>query len=190
MKPSYIIVHHTGAEERDAGQIKKYHLSLGWQDIGYNYIIEHGGNIVAGRPLDIPGAHCLAGGMNNCSIGVAVIGNMEERFLRPGQERALIELLRDLSGRYQVPVKSILGHREVKGAATACPGRLIDMDVLRHALDGDAEGPPGCPALPSALVQNSPLWRVQAGAFSSRARAEDYARRLQQKGIDTFIVYR
>jgi len=28
---SYIIVHHTGAEERDAEQVRRYHLSLGWR---------------------------------------------------------------------------------------------------------------------------------------------------------------
>lgn len=37
---SYIIVHHTGAEEKDTAQVRRYHLSLGWRDIGYHYVIE------------------------------------------------------------------------------------------------------------------------------------------------------
>ena len=56
MKRDHIIVHHTGAEEKDAAQVKRYHLSLGWRDVGYNYILARDGIVAEGRPLDIPGA--------------------------------------------------------------------------------------------------------------------------------------
>lgn len=39
-KVEYIVIRHTGAEEKDTAQVKKYHLGLGWRDIGYHYIIE------------------------------------------------------------------------------------------------------------------------------------------------------
>ncbi|WP_173297018.1 N-acetylmuramoyl-L-alanine amidase [Thermanaeromonas sp. C210] len=79
MKIQYIIVHHTGAEEKDAEQVRRYHLSLGWRDVGYNYIVERDGRAVAGRSLDIPGAHCRDAGMNYRSAGVAVLGNLMDR---------------------------------------------------------------------------------------------------------------
>ena len=53
----HIVLHHTGAEEKDAAQVRRYHLSLGWRDVGYNYILERDGRVVEGRPPDIPGAH-------------------------------------------------------------------------------------------------------------------------------------
>ncbi|MTI82654.1 MAG: N-acetylmuramoyl-L-alanine amidase [Firmicutes bacterium] len=127
-KHTHIIVHHTGAEEKNAEQVKQYHLSLGWGDIGYNYVIERSGQVVEGRPLDLPGAHCRAGGMNHCSIGVSVIGNLEKHPLPQVQHEALWGLLQELAGRHRIPVENILGHREVPGAATACPGKFMDMN--------------------------------------------------------------
>ncbi len=191
MKHTHIIVHHTGAEEKDAEQVKRYHLSLGWRDIGYNYVIERYGNVVEGRSLDIPGAHCRAGGMNHKSIGVSVIGNMEEHCMLPDQHEALLGLLWDLVGCYGIPEENILGHREVPGAATACPGRFMDMDVLRRELcqaDGNKPDNEVNSNVSTGVKQKtSHLWRVQVGAFSTRASAENYARQLRQKGIDAFV---
>lgn len=192
MKPSYIVVHHIGAEEKDAEQVKRYHLSLGWRDVGYNYIIERSGQVVKGRPLDISGAHCRAGGMNHCSIGVAVIGNIDEHSMLPEQHEALLGLLRELACGHRIPLENILGHREIPGAATACPGRFLDMAQVRRALAGGVGTEPGTLAQGRGPATNElespPLWRVQVGAFSTRERAEDYARELRQKGIDAFLV--
>jgi len=107
-KWSHIIVHHTGAEEKDTAQVRRYHLSLGWRDIGYHYVIERDGRIAAGRSLELGGAHCTAGGMNRKGIGVALLGNMENHPPLTAQERALLQLLHDLTGRFQIPVASIL----------------------------------------------------------------------------------
>ncbi|WP_258359432.1 N-acetylmuramoyl-L-alanine amidase [Moorella sulfitireducens] len=131
MKVEYIIIHHTGAEEKDAKQVRRYHLSLGWRDVGYNYIIERDGRVVAGRSLTIPGAHCRDAGMNHKSAGVAVIGNLMDHPPTPEQRQALIELARELCRRYSVPPERVLGHNEVPGAATDCPGRFLDMERLR-----------------------------------------------------------
>lgn len=178
MKRTHIIVHHTGAEEKDAAQIRRYHLSLGWRDVGYNFIIERSGRVVKGRSLTVPGAHCRAGGMNRHSIGVAVIGNMEKHGPTPLQQKALLQLLTKLIHGYGIPVENILGHREVPGAATVCPGRFTDMAAVRRALGDHAEKD-----LPGPV-----LWRVQAGTFHSRKAAENYARRLRRIGIDAFVV--
>jgi N-acetyl-anhydromuramyl-L-alanine amidase AmpD len=179
MPHTHIIVHHTGAEEKDAGQVKRYHLSLGWRDIGYNYVIERSGRVVEGRPLNIPGAHCRARGMNRRAIGVAVIGNLEKHKMRAAQWEALVKLLQTLARRYGIPVQNILGHREVPGAATACPGRFTGMDSLRAALLKGEK---------NAFMKVPELWRVQVGAFAVRENAERYARRLQKRGINALVV--
>lgn len=134
MNWSYVIVHHTGAEERDAEQVRRYHLSLGWRDIGYNFVIERDGKVAPGRSLDLPGAHCRADGMNSKGIGVAVIGNLESPPPLPGQAASLLELLADLCRRFGIQPDQLLGHREVRGAATDCPGRYLDMEGVRREL--------------------------------------------------------
>jgi N-acetyl-anhydromuramyl-L-alanine amidase AmpD len=134
MKPQYVIVHHTGAEEKDAAQVRRYHLSLGWRDVGYHFLIERDGLTVAGRSLALPGAHCRAGGMNGQSLGIALIGNLEERPPTPEQLAALMGLLVGLCRCTAVMPAKVLGHREVKGARTACPGRYLDLEELRRHL--------------------------------------------------------
>jgi len=89
---------------------------------------------VAGRPLALPGAHCLAGGMNRRGIGIALIGNLDAHPPLPAQFTALVEVLRTLAAAHGIPPADVLGHREVPGAATLCPGRYVDMEEVRRRL--------------------------------------------------------
>ena len=131
-KWEYIIVHHTGAEEKDTEQIRRYHKSLGWRDIGYHYVIERDGTQVIGRPDKLPGAHCAADGMNTKGIGVALIGNFEIREPYPAQVASLQRLLVDLMVKYSIHKSiKVLGHGSVKGAATSCPGKLFNRRLLK-----------------------------------------------------------
>lgn len=131
MTRTHIIVHHTAAEEKDTAQIKRYHVqSLGWRDIGYNYIIERNGRVVTGRPLNIAGAHCRDGSMNTKGIGICMIGNMQNRKPTVEQYSALTDYLATLCKRYSIPVKNILGHKEVP-SSTACPGKNVNMNQVR-----------------------------------------------------------
>lgn len=193
---SYIIVHHTGAEERDAAQVRRYHLSLGWRDVGYNFIIERGGRVVPGRPLDVPGAHCRAGDMNRLGIGVALIGNLDNHPPAGVQVEALAALLRELMAEHRIPPARVLGHREVAGAATACPGRFLDPAALRRHLEGPAVPEPAAGTAPAIQAGGTAppapaagvFWRVQAGAFRSREAAERQAQKLRGLGIDALVT--
>ncbi len=172
MKWTHIVIHHTGAEEKNARQVCDYHRRLGWQDVGYHYLIERDGVVVPGRPPSMRGAHCLAGRMNHKALGIALIGNLEKRPPFPAQLAALKGLLKRLMREYRIPPANVLGHREVPGAATACPGRHLDLAAVRAALQPD----------------RTPLYRVQVGAFTDRARAEALAARLRAKGFETWIA--
>ncbi|MEW5762562.1 MAG: N-acetylmuramoyl-L-alanine amidase [Bacillota bacterium] len=195
---SHIIVHHTGAEEKDAAQVRAYHLSLGWRDVGYHFLIERSGAVVAGRPLGLPGAHCTAAGMNRRAIGVALIGNFEAHPPLAAQLAALVELLRHLAAAHGIPAANILGHREVPGAATLCPGRYLDMGEVRRRVDNALQGmcgpggtPPQAASSPSNITPCTSrlrLYRVQVGAFRDRENAERLAARLRAMGFDAMVV--
>lgn len=134
----YIIIHHTGAEEKNARQVKQYHLSKGWRDVGYNYIIERDGKVVPGRSLEIPGAHTRASGMNYKSIGIALIGNFQNHCPTERQFAALVDLVTWCQQKHNIPTTNVLLHREVPGAHTLCPGRYFPAGELRLNLTDPA----------------------------------------------------
>ena len=73
-----IIIHCTATREGDdisVDTIRRWHLARGWSDVGYHYVIDIKGNINAGRPIELMGAHCK--GQNKYSIGVAYVGGVE-----------------------------------------------------------------------------------------------------------------
>ena len=190
MNREYLIIHHTGAEEKDTGQVGRYHRSLGWRDIGYNYVIEKSGLVTPGRPLELPGAHCREGGMNTRGIGIALIGNLEEHSPTPEQVDALVRLVGRLMLEYQIPVENVLGHREVPGAATACPGRYFSMEEVRSKVQARLAPTPLQNQNNPLPKTNAGLWTVQAGAFSTLERAEQYAQKLREQGIEALVMKR
>jgi len=80
--------------------------------------------------------------MNTKGIGVALLGNLENHPPLPEQLASLYGLLVGLCRRFNIQPGRVLGHCEVKGAATACPSRRLDMDGVRRDL---AARLAGCP---------------------------------------------
>jgi len=75
-KITKIIVHCSASEDSrhdNVEVIREWHLSRGWDDIGYHYFIQGSGNLQIARPVAIPGAHCY--GENSDSIGICLHGN-------------------------------------------------------------------------------------------------------------------
>jgi hypothetical protein len=130
----------------------RYHThSLGWFDIGYNFLVDRFGRAWVGRSGGsgrlVRGAHTL--GFNKTSVGIAVIGNLEER--RPWKKAvtSVVKLAawkldkydRQATGtvvvrssgsdkysedeRVELPV--IDGHRDTND--TACPGEYLYAEL-------------------------------------------------------------
>ena len=152
----FAIVHHTaGSNSYGPGDsaaivraIELYHvLGNGWNDIGYNFLVDRYGRIFEGRygGIDKPvmGAH--AEGFNWGSVGIAVIGNYEATSLPATARASLVKLLawrldlahadplstvtrisngnpRYPAGR-EVTLRAISGHRDT--GPTTCPGTGI-----------------------------------------------------------------
>jgi N-acetylmuramoyl-L-alanine amidase len=148
-KLNNIIIHCSDSEFGSASEIRRWHLSNGWFDIGYHFVILNGnilsetknrtglyipcmnGSIEIGRYLDGDnlisgneiGAHAL--GYNNKSIGICLIGRKEFTIK---QFVSLTYLLENLMSIYNIPLTSILGHYEVSQNRT-CPN--FDVSELR-----------------------------------------------------------
>ena len=125
MRPINKVIIHCSAtpEGRDVKtkEIKKWHLSNGWSDIGYHYVIELDGKVVEGRPVELVGAHCV--GQNKFSIGICYVGGMNKSMSKPKdtrteeQKESIVKLIKKLRGRYGD--LTIHGHNEY--ANKACP---------------------------------------------------------------------
>ncbi|WP_455994924.1 peptidoglycan recognition protein family protein [Porphyromonas endodontalis] len=118
-----IILHCTATQEGrevHVADVDRWHKQQGWECIGYHYLITLDGKIEKGRPEWKSGAHCK--GHNNISIGIAYVGGVDYQgkpkdTRTDAQKRALVQLLRELKGRY--PKATIHGHNEF--ATKACP---------------------------------------------------------------------
>ena len=119
-----IIIHCT-ATRPDANctveSIRRYHMSLGWRDIGYHYVIYLDGSVHAGRPVEEVGAHCP--GHNAQSIGIAYVGGLDADghaadTRTEAQCLALLQLVRDLMEEH--PITSIHVHNEFSNRACPC----------------------------------------------------------------------
>lgn len=171
-RTSKIVVHHTaGSPRQDVHDIHAYHLSKGWIGIGYSLVQDAEGEWWEGRGLDTVGAH--ATGHNANSIGVCLIGNFEDHPLPAARYQSLVEMVAHLCRRYSLTAADVVGHRELPGARTLCPGRHLDLDALRWDVQAQ-------------LTQTSaePVWRVivdgvQVGAYRypSKALADVIAQR-------------
>lgn len=123
-KIKYLVIHHS-ATARDTttfDAVKRYHISKGWDDIGYHFFITASGKVMAGRSENTIGAHCVADSMNFKSLGICLPGNFMTEVPTVEQLSSLLDLLKKLMSKYSIPKENVLGHREVSGASTACPG--------------------------------------------------------------------
>jgi N-acetylmuramoyl-L-alanine amidase len=152
----FAVVHHTaGSNSYSRAQsasivrgIERYHvLANGWDDIGYNFLVDKYGQVFEGRyggvDRNVVGAH--AQGFNTGSVGVAVIGTYDSAAITPAARAALVRLLAwrlDVAhldplstfswrstGNPKYPVgrmvtlRTISGHRDT--GFTTCPGSQL-----------------------------------------------------------------
>jgi hypothetical protein len=98
------VVHHTaGAEPATPAQsaaivrgIYLYHVrGNGWDDIGYNFLVDRFGQVFEGRyggvERNVVGAH--SAGFNTGTVGVSVLGNYERRRISSAARAAIVRVL-------------------------------------------------------------------------------------------------
>jgi len=117
-----IILHCSATEAGEpihSGHIRKWHLSRGFKDIGYHFVILLDGTIEFGRPLEKVGAHCK--GYNIESVGICYIGGLKNGepadTMTFKQEMAFVNLVRWLRSKFPL---TIHGHNDFTDKK-ACP---------------------------------------------------------------------
>lgn len=131
-----IVIHYTGSPveyDTTAAVVDRWHRTRKprpFAMIGYHYFIRLSGEVELGRNMARPGkwqrgAHVLPG--NSTSIGICFAGGVtradpETGFdsRSPAQTEAMIGLIDELLVRF--PGARVVGHRDMPGAATQCPG--------------------------------------------------------------------
>lgn len=147
ISPTHIVIHHGASPDTytDGKAVVQsyynYHVNtLGWSDIGYNFLVDKAGTFFQGRhnpnltTSDVRGAH--AGNANSGSIGINFPGNLDVTIATTAQLNVVNQLVAWWFNRtgydptstasmvtqaYGTQVKPrICGHRDV--GQTTCPG--------------------------------------------------------------------
>jgi len=169
----FAVVHHTaGSNDYTAAQsaaivrgIELYHVEgNGWNDIGYNFLVDQYGQVFEGRfggvDKAVVGAHSL--GFNSGSAGVAVLGDYGGAPVSAAAKTALEQLLAwrlDLAhvdplstltwlsgGNPRFPagvpvfLRAVSGHRDTN--FTDCPGDALYSELPQIAKDVASLGAP------------------------------------------------
>jgi len=141
-KWKYIIIHHSATDEGSSLDFDRYHQGKGWQEIGYHFVIDNGTKGKHDGQIEVcprwlkqkNGSHCRAGDMNEKAIGICLVGNFSEESISAKQLDSLIYLVKTLRQYYKIPLNRILGHSQVAGARTECPGRNFPWSRFKDRL--------------------------------------------------------
>jgi len=139
-EPTHLIVHHSAGnnQSNDFGQVVEFIWDLhvntnGWDDIGYNWLIDPNGILYQGRPDNYQGAHFSC--INENTVGICVIGDYS--LVEPSEEaiNTLINTLAFEATEHLIDVNiqsqhetgeflldNIAGHRDSSGSMNACSG--------------------------------------------------------------------
>ncbi len=135
-----IIIHHSATEVGGAKRFDKMHRMRGWDELGYHFVIGNGtdtpdGFVEVGSrwKKQKHGAHCRtpSNHFNEYGIGICLVGNFEYQYPSPYQLQSLRKLVVYLATKYNIPASRVLGHREVPGTHTKCPGKHMPMELIR-----------------------------------------------------------
>ena len=80
------------------------------------------------------GAHCKASDMNTKGIGISLVGNFNDHGVSKAQMDSLVELVNKLRKYYKIPVSNIMGHKDVEGSNTECPGKNFPWAEFRKRM--------------------------------------------------------
>lgn len=139
----YVVVHHSATETGNARRFDYFHRKIRHMPMGmaYHFVIGNGrgladGEVEAGSRwiLQQPGGHLKSNEQNLIALGICLVGDFEKVPPTEKQLESLRSLARFLQAKFSIPRSRVLGHREMRGSHTRCPGRLFPLRSLRKKL--------------------------------------------------------
>jgi len=156
--PTHLIVHHSDHSNSSSDwaavvrSIWNYHIyTNGWDDIGYNWLIDRNGVVYEGRGAGILGSHFC--GKNTGTQGNCLLGNFTNTQPSNAARTKMVELLAWQSCQYNInptgtsyhnssgfSLNNIAGHRQ--SCNTECPGSSFynQLGNLRQEIDDYIDG--------------------------------------------------
>ncbi|MFM8765896.1 MAG: N-acetylmuramoyl-L-alanine amidase, partial [Spartobacteria bacterium] len=144
----YIIVHNSGTRQGNARVFDNYHRRVRKMPNGlaYHFVIGNGnssgdGQIEIGNrwARQINGGHVASDYLNDISLGICLVGDLNRDLPTRDQLGALDELctyLRDRVGKVKGRPAIVKGHKEMNPKPTDCPGDRFPLGWLRKRFGG------------------------------------------------------
>ncbi len=175
------VVHHTADSnaystvaqaEQQIRNDQAYHINtLGWCDIGYNFLVDKWGNIYEGRANSmtqpVVGAH--AGGFNTGTVGIAMLGTYSTVVPSAATQESVAEVIAWRLSGYGVNPSGTMSYTTGGGSDKYAAGTTVTIpvvtghrDVYLTACPGDAGYAtlPAIRARATALAYSVPLVRA------------------------------
>ncbi|WP_051196687.1 peptidoglycan recognition protein family protein [Jonesia quinghaiensis] len=150
-------IHHTAGSStytkaQAAAQVRaiySYHArTLGWGDIGYNFLVDRFGTIYEGRKGSIDGipkgAH--AGNYNDTTIGVSAMGNFENITAPTAMTNSMVNVLAWKGAQYGINATGTTTLRTgtaKSSSGRAKPGSLVEVPTIAAHRDTNYTACPG-----------------------------------------------
>ena len=152
----WIIIHHSATRVGSAEVFDAAHRSRGMiNGLAYHFVIDNGTD---GKPdgfietgprwvKQMHGGHCRQAYINEHGIGICLVGNFSVDQPTSKQLDSLALLIRGLQEQFHIPNDHVLGHGEVIGEFSECPGSQFPWDELHKRLrDGCGTNSPATTA--------------------------------------------
>jgi len=139
----YIIVHNSGTRQGNARIFDNYHRRVRKMENGlaYHFVIGNGASSGNGQieigprwTRQINGGHVASNYLNDISIGICLVGDLNRDLPTKAQLEALDELcsyLRNRVGKVKGKPAIVKGHKEINPKPTDCPGDRFPLSFLR-----------------------------------------------------------
>lgn len=139
----YIVLHHTAADSGSVASIDAQHRERldangnPWLGVGYHFVIGNGDGMKNGEieptfrwKEQIQGAHAGAQNRdyNEYGIGIALVGNFQERAPSVLQRLSAARLVRTLRKAYGITADRVVAHRDIRN--TECPGKMFPLAAI------------------------------------------------------------
>jgi N-acetyl-anhydromuramyl-L-alanine amidase AmpD len=139
-----IVIHHSATRVGSAEAFDHSHRARGMENgLAYHFVIDNGsqgtddGFVETGDRWirQIHGGHCKQDDVNQTGIGICLVGDFSRDEPTEKQMQSLVLLIRGLQDQFHIPADQVVGHGEIIGEFSECPGHKFPWDDLRRRLN-------------------------------------------------------